>query len=150
MSDENPETHEFQTQIKWIGGKEGIIALEGKQDLPLSSPIQWDGIPDRYSPHDLFMSAVAGCYVTTFASMMKRMKQPLIAHQVSGRGVLNKHPEGGWLFTDIYITMKITVPKDAILTQVKRAVTLTKKYCHITRSISSKVHVKPNIIQLDE
>ena len=150
MSDKTPETHEFQTQIKWIGGKEGIITLEGKQDLPLSSPLQWDGKPERYSPHDLFVAAVTGCFITTFATMMKRMKQPLTAHHVSGRGVVQKHPEGGFYFTDFYITMKITVPKEAVLNQVKRAVTLTEKYCQISRSIASKVHVEPNIIQLDE
>jgi peroxiredoxin-like protein len=150
VSDETPETHEFQAHIKWVGGKEGTIVLEGKQDLPLSSPLQWDGKPERYSPHDLFISAVTGCYITTFASMMKRMKQPLTAHKVSGRGVLNKHPEGGWFFTDIYITMEITIPKKAVLNQVKRAVSLTEKYCQISRSIACKVHVTPNIIQLDE
>ena len=150
MSDENPETLEFQLHITWDGGKEGTIAIEGKQELPLSSPIHWDGKPESYSPHDLFMSAVTGCYITTFASMMKRMNQPLTAHKVSGRGILSKHPEGGWLFTDIYVTMNITIPKEASLNQVKRAVTLTEKYCHITRSIACKVIVEPNIVQLDE
>ncbi len=150
MSDETPETHEFQVQIKWIGGKEGTIALEGKQDLPLSSPIQWEGKPERYSPHDLFISAVTGCYITTFASMMKRMKQSLTAHKVSGRGLLNKHPEGGWYFTDIYITMEITIPKETVLNQVKRAITLTEKYCQISRSVACKVHVTPHIMQLEE
>jgi peroxiredoxin-like protein len=149
MSNETPETHEFQVQIKWIGGKEGTIALDGKQDLPLTSPIYWDGKPDSYSPHDLFISAVTGCYITTFASMMKRMKQPLTAHNVSGRGILAKHPQGGWQFNDIYITMEITVPEKAALNQVKRAITLTEKYCHISRSITCKVHVEPKIIQLD-
>lgn len=134
----------------WTEGKEGIIKINGKSDLPLSSPVHWDGKADAYSPHDLFISAVTGCYITTFASMMKRMKQPLSAHQVSGRGVLKQHPEGGWLFTDIYIIMKIIIPKDAILSQVKRAVDLTEKYCHISRSVACKVLVEPQITQLDE
>lgn len=149
MSDEPVEFHEFNVSITWIGGKEGTITLENKPPLPLTSPPQWDGKPNAYAPHDLFMSAVTGCYITTFASMMKRMKQPLEAHQVTGRGVLNRHPEGGWQFTDIYITMEITVPKNAKLSQVKRAVALTEKYCHISRSIACKVHVEPKITQLD-
>lgn len=150
MSDKKPESYEFNAEVVWTGGKEGTISLDGKPDLPLSSPIYWDGEPDVYSPHDLFICAVTGCYITTFASMMQRMKQPLQAHQVSGRGVLQKHPEGGWQFSDIYISMKITVPKEAVLNQVKRAVSLTEKYCHITRSIACEVHLEPNIIQLDE
>lgn len=149
MNDEPVESHEFNVSITWVGGKEGIITLEGRPPLPLSSPPQWDGKPDAYTPHDLFMSAVTGCYITTFATMMKRMKQPLEAHKVSGHGVVQKHPEGGFYFTDIYITMEITVPKDASLSKVERAVTLTEKYCQITRSIACKVHVEPKITQLD-
>ncbi|MFX0167790.1 MAG: OsmC family protein [Candidatus Hodarchaeota archaeon] len=150
MSDETVERHEFHVGITWTGGKEGIITLSGKPPLPLTSPVYWEGKPDAYSPHDLFISAVSGCYITTFASMMQRMKQPLQTHEVSGHGTLQKHPKGGWLFTDIYITMEITIPKDATLSQVERAVELTKKYCHISRSIASKVHVKATIHQLDE
>jgi peroxiredoxin-like protein len=149
LSNEPDEFHEFGVSITWTGGKEGTITLEGKPSIPLSSPPQWDGKPNTYTPHDLFMSGVTGCFITTLASMMKRMKQTLTAHHVTGRGVLNKHPEGGWLFTDIYITMEITVPKDASLSKVKRAVTLTEKYCHISRSIACNVHVEHKITQLD-
>jgi organic hydroperoxide reductase OsmC/OhrA len=149
MSDESPETLEFSVTVTWTGGKEGTLIVDGKSALPLSSPVYWDGKPNMYSPQDLFVSAVTGCYITTFATMMKRMKQPLTAHQASGRAVLKRHPEGGWHFSDIYIIMDITVPKDAKLSQVKRAVTLTKKYCHVSRSVSSKIHVEPKITQLD-
>ena len=149
MSEEAPDSYEFNANISWTGGKEGTITLENKPNLPLSSPVQWDGKPDAYSPHDLFMSAVAGCYITTFATMMKRMKQPITAHMVSGRGIVQKHPEGGWYFTDIYITMKITIPNVAQLSKVKRAVTLTEKYCQISRSIACNIHVEPKITQLD-
>lgn len=149
MSDEPVDIHKFAAKITWTGGKEGTIALEGKPHLPLSSPIQWGGKPGVYSPHDLFMSAVTGCFVTTFASMMKRMKQPLEAHQVIGHGVVQRHPDGGWFFTDIYIKMEITVQNNVKLSQVKRAVTLTEKYCHISRSIACKIHVEPKITQLD-
>jgi peroxiredoxin-like protein len=149
MSAEKPKTHEFGVEIIWTGGNEGTITLDGKMKLPLSSPVHWEGKPNAYSPQDLFVSAVTGCYITTFASMMKRMKQPLTAHQASGRAVLHQHPEGGWHFTDIYITMNITIPKEANLTQVKRAVTLTEKYCQVSRSVASTVHVEPKITQLD-
>jgi organic hydroperoxide reductase OsmC/OhrA len=149
MNDQPAESHEFNVEITWTGGKEGTITPKGKPSLPLTSPLNWDGKPNAYSPHDLFLSAISGCYITTFASMMKRMKQPLQGHKVSGYGKLLRHPEGGWHFTDVYITMEITVPKEAKLPQVKRAINLTEKYCHITRSVVSKIHVDAKIHQLD-
>jgi peroxiredoxin-like protein len=149
MSDEKPQTMEFDANISWDGGKDGTVTVEDKQAILISSPAHWGGNPTVYSPHDLFVSAIAGCYITTFATMMQRMKQPLKAHNVSGRGILTKHPEGGWDFTDIYVTMEITIPKDANLSQVKRAVELTEKYCHISRSVKCKMHVEPKITQLD-
>ncbi len=149
MSDETPKTIEFDVIVTWTGGKEGTINLDEKTELPLSSPVHWEGKHDAYSPQDLFVSAVTGCYITTFATMMKRMKQPLTAHQALGRAILRPHPEGGWHFTDIYVTMNIIIPKEAKLAQVKRAVALSKKYCQVTRSVASTVHVEPKIMQLD-
>jgi organic hydroperoxide reductase OsmC/OhrA len=149
MGAKSPESLDFHVEITWTGGKEGTIVPEGKPALPLTSPLYWDGKPQAYSPHDLFLSAISGCYITTFASMMKRMKQPIHAHKVSGKGQLQKHPEGGWLFTDVFITMEITVPKEANLSQVNRAIELTEKYCHISRSISCEVHLEAKVQQLD-
>jgi organic hydroperoxide reductase OsmC/OhrA len=149
MTDQPSETHEFGVQIAWTGGKEGTITLTGKPDLPLSSPVYWEGKLDAYSPQDLFVSAVTGCYITTFVSMMKRMKQPFSSHHAEGRARLHKHPEGGWHFTDIYIKMNITIPREANLSQVERAVTLTEKYCQVSRSVACKVHVEPKITQTD-
>ncbi|MFW9830734.1 MAG: OsmC family protein [Candidatus Thorarchaeota archaeon] len=149
MIDQPPNTHEFAVNITWTGGKDGSIAIEDKLSLPLSSPIYWNGTPDAYSPHDLFISAVTGCYLTTFASMMKKVRQQLEAFQISGRGVLEKHPDGGWHFTHIHIIMEITVPKDAKLPQIKRALDLTEKYCHISRSIKCKVLLEPKITKQD-
>ncbi len=95
MSDKPKKIHEFNVRVTWTGGKEGTIAIEDKPDLPLTAPVQWDGKPESYSPHDLFMSAITGCFITTFASIMKQIKQPIRAHQVSGRGILQKHTVGG-------------------------------------------------------
>ncbi len=148
MTKEQVENPEFKVNIIWTGGHEGDITLNGKPVLRLSSPVIWEGKPDAYSPQDLFISAVAGCYITTFAVMMKRVRQTLNAHHVTGRGVLHKHPDGGWYFTEIFITMNITIPKDANLTQVKRAVSLTEKYCQISRSVTCMIHVEPKITQL--
>lgn len=148
MPNEQTENHEFRVNIIWTGGHEGDIALNGKPVLRLSSPVIWKGKPDAYSPQDLFISAVAGCYITTFAVMMKRVRQSFNAHHVAGRGLLQKDPDGGWSFTDIFITMNITIPKEAKLTQVKRAVSLTENYCQISRSVACKIHVEAKITQL--
>lgn len=149
MGNDVSETHEFNAKVTWTGGHEGDITIDGKPSLPITSPTQWEGKLGIYSPQDLFISAIAGCYITTFATLMKKMQQPLKAHQATGRAVLHKHPEGGWHFTDIYVIMNITVPKEANLSQVERAVSLTKKYCQVSRSLTCKLHVKPNIQQED-
>jgi organic hydroperoxide reductase OsmC/OhrA len=149
MGDEATETHEFNASVTWTGGHEGDVILEGKPLLSITSPTQWEGKPGIYSPQDLFISAIAGCYITTFATLMDRMQQPVKAHQAIGRAVLQRHPEGGWHFTDVYVTMNITVPKEAILSQVERAVSLTEKYCQVSRSLACKLHIKPNIKQED-
>lgn len=147
MTDDKHKFHEFNVEVTWAGAKDGDIVLDGKPPLTISSPPQWGGRKEQYSPQELFVSSVASCFITTLATMMEKMEQPLTSHNVNGRAVLKRHPEGGWHFTDIYITMDITIPKEASVSKVKRAIQLTEKYCHVSRSLTSKLHIKPQITQ---
>ncbi|MFX1562113.1 MAG: OsmC family protein [Promethearchaeota archaeon] len=145
MNKDDAPVPEFKAVIKWTGGHDGEIAMEGKPSLPISSPPFWGGHGGRYSPQELFVSAITGCYVTTFGEFIKRMNQPIEALKIEGRGILERHPEGGFLFTHIYITMHISVKDEAASSKAQKAVDLTKKYCMVSRSVSCNVHVTSKI-----
>lgn len=145
MSKTDSPLPEFKTAIEWIGGHEGDAAFEGKPSLPLSSAPFWGGQRDRYSPQELFVLSIAGCYVTTFGEFIERMNQPVKNFRVEGRGVVGRHPDGGFHFTNIYIKMLISVDDEAAATKIQRAVDLTKKYCMVSRSVTCTVHVKSKI-----
>jgi len=136
---------EFKTVIEWTGGHEGDVAFEGKPSLPLSSAPFWGGQGDHYSPQELFVSSIAGCYVTTFGEFIERMNQSVEDFKVEGRGLVERHPDGGFHFTHIYITMHISVDNEGASSKIQRAVDLTKKYCMVSRSVSCNVHVVSKI-----
>lgn len=145
MSNADSPDPEFKIVIEWTGGHEGEVAFECKPSIPLSSAPFWGGQGDRYSPQELFVSAVAGCYITTFGEFIKRMNQPVEAFKVEGRGLVERHPDGGFHFTNIYITMHILVNNEEAASKIQRAVDLTKKYCMVSRSVACVVHVTSTI-----
>ena len=120
---------EYRTEFASSGSEALKKAIEFKPDVILL---------------DIMMPGLDGYAVCQDLKNRESTKDTEIIF-VSGKGKLHQHPEGGWYFTDIHITMDISVPKEANLSQVKRAVNLTEKYCQITRSLACQVHVEAKI-----
>jgi len=139
------EEHNFEVSIVWSEGHEGDLKVQGKPDLPLSSPPIWGGYGDRFSPQELFVASVAGCYMTTFSEFARRMGLTIKSLQVRGRGTVERHPQGGWHFTRIHVQMDIATPDEKTVHKVQRAVQLTHKYCMVSRSLKCQVEVEHNI-----
>ena len=139
------EEHHFEVSIDWKEGHEGDLKVQGKSTLPLSSPPIWGGHSDRFSPQELFVASVAGCYMTTFSEFAHRMDLTIKSLQIRGRGTVQRHPQGGWHFTNMHIQMDITTPDEKSALKVQRAVQLAHKYCMVSRSLKCQVDVEHHI-----
>lgn len=145
MSQEPVESFEFHVTVNSTGDHGGEILFEGKPTLPTSSPPVFGGAADRYSPQELFVSAVTACYLTTFGSYAKRMKVTVKSLSIEGRGVVQRDAASGWRFTDVFVVMHIGVPDAASKLVAQRAAELTEKFCMVSRSVRCPVHLDARI-----
>jgi uncharacterized OsmC-like protein len=123
----------------------GELVFDQKPALPMSSPQVFGGEADRYSPQELFVASIAGCFLTTFSSNAKRMKLTVNSLRIEGRGVVQRDAASGWRFTDIFIVMHIEVPDTISKGKAQRAAELTEKYCMVSRSVRCQVHLEARI-----
>lgn len=145
LSQDQVESLEFRVAVSGTGDHEGEIRFEGKPSLPTSSAPIFGGEADRYSPQDLFVSAVAACFLTTFVTFAKRAKVAVKAVDIEGRGVVQRDAASGWRFTDVYVTMRIGVPDTVSKSAVQRVAELTEKFCMISRSVKCQVHLDARV-----
>ncbi len=146
MNNDSDEHYEFPVAVQWLGEHKGELRLEGKPNLPLSSPTVFGGLSNYYTPQELFVSSIATCYLTTFMTIYKRMKEDIQDYKIKGVGIIERVPEGGWRFSKIVITLFITIPKSGSKMKIKKAVDLSHKYCMVSRSVNCQIHLE-SIIQ---
>jgi len=145
VSQDQVESFEFHVTVNSTGDHSGEILFDGKPALPTASPPAFGGEADRYSPQELFVSAVTACYLTTFTSYAKRMKVTVKSLSIEGRGVVQRDAASGWRFTDVFVTMHIGVPDAASKSTAQRATELTEKFCMVSRSVKCPVHLESRI-----
>jgi organic hydroperoxide reductase OsmC/OhrA len=70
--------------------------------IHFTAPLQFGGFEGRWSPEDLLLAAVAGCYTTTFRALAEYSKFEYNDLEVEARGVVRK-AESGYKFDGIVI-----------------------------------------------
>jgi peroxiredoxin-like protein len=88
----------FPVEISWPGGRRVIAAVPGKPSIEIATPVELKGEwPDRWSPEDFLVAAVASCYAVTLVAVASRANVPLRDLAISAEGAAgrdNREPFG--------------------------------------------------------
>lgn len=135
----------YHSNVEWKSDKQGFLRSEKKPDIFVSSPPEFKGIPDVWTPEDLFVSAVEICQMSTFLSFGGRKGIPLKSYKSSAEGVL-ENVEGKYRFTKIVVKPEIVVENSWTKEQVEEVVSSAHNHCLIGNSITAEVIIVPTII----
>lgn len=137
------QEYRFETFFEQLGGSRGVVRLEGKQALEVAPPPEFGGLPDTWSPEDLFVSAVDSCLMMTFAFLARSRGLLVASYKSHAVGVLTKEKDG-LRFTQVEVYPELTVEGGP--DQVHLARELLHKaegQCLVARSLSCPVKVFP-------
>ena len=98
----------------------------------------------RWTPETLLLSAVAGCFTTTFEAIAGPSKLDYTDLEVEVEGAVSK-ASSGYGFTEIMIRPKLTIPRDD---ERGRALELLRKVhalCLVSRALSVAQKFEPQV-----
>jgi len=136
-------SHTFSNDIHWDGERRGTLAIEGKADLPISTPPEFGGPPGIISAEDLFVASAGVCFHSTFLAMADKVRASFVNFSCRAEGTLEKVEGKGLLFTSIVLKPKVGIADLGEERPIKRALELAKKYCLVTNSMSCPVEMEP-------
>ncbi len=139
------KTFTYRTSVAWTANRQGTLRSSGKPELTVSSPPEFKGIPNVWTPEDLFVAALEICQMSTFLSFGGRKELPLISYTSSAEGVL-ENVDGKYRFTKITVTPTIVVGDSWTAEQVRQLVQAAHDHCLIGNSMTATVVVEPTII----
>ncbi|MDO9581283.1 MAG: OsmC family protein, partial [Bacteroidales bacterium] len=97
----------YRTNIKLTGKGEGIIESGNKPFIELSTPAEFGGKPEVWTPEDLLVASVNACLMTTFSYYAGKKGFKFISYESSAEGIVEL-VEMQYLFSRITIKPKIT------------------------------------------
>jgi len=142
MSD---DAHEYLVKLDWTHGRVGDLTVEGKPNIQVAAPPEFEGPEGIISPEDLFVAAATSCLMTTFVTFTKKMRFEFKSFSCDGHGTLDR-VEKGFQFTKLLLKAKVTVESEELVPKAERALELAGKYCLVSNSMKCPTEHENEVI----
>ena len=142
--------YEYAVETQFPGGKTGILKSDDKLPITFSSPPEFGGPEDYWTPETLFIASVCGCLTTTAMFLAKKKKIPVKNFKSRGKGVLEKSGKG-LAFTRVEVQAEMVIGfSETDLPDAQKFAHTVEKYCLISNSINCPVALDLKILPFKE
>jgi Predicted redox protein, regulator of disulfide bond formation len=129
----------------WNAGKTGLAKSESAPHaIHFAAPTQFGGLEERWSPEDLLLSAVAGCFTTTFRALADYSKFEYTDLEVEVSGTVRK-AELGYEFAGILIRPTLTISSLEQQAQAEQLLEKAKRLCLVSRALAMPQTFEPRV-----
>jgi peroxiredoxin-like protein len=137
--------HTYRVVAWWSSGRTGLAKSDSAPNaIHFTAPPQFGGVYGRWSPEDLLLCAVAGCYTTTFRALAEYSKFEYTDLEVEAQGVVRK-AESGYLFDDIVIRPRLTISSEEEQQRASRLLENAKRLCLVSRALTVAQTLEPRV-----
>ena len=140
----HPFPHRYLVSATAVPAGDILLNSPELPSLVTSTPAEFDGPGDRWSPETLFVAAIADCYLLTFRGIAAASKLSWTTIDCDVTGVLDR-VDGITRFTDVTVRASLEIPDGAQEAQAQRILQKAEATCLITRSLTSSVHLDARV-----
>ena len=137
--------HTYRVVAWWNAGKTGLAKSDSAPNaIHFAAPPQFGGLEGRWSPEDLLLSAIAGCFTTTFRALADYSQFDYTDLEVEVEGIVRK-VESGYEFTGLVIRPTLTISNTAEQPRAQRLLDKAKRLCLVSRAIAVPQVFEPRL-----
>jgi peroxiredoxin-like protein len=144
------DEHIYHVDIEWLEGRIGNLRSTGLNDeIHVATPPEFPGgVEGIWSPEHLFTASVSSCFFTSFTAVSEFSKFPFEKLTVRSSGKMSRE-EGKYVMSEIIIEPELLIADESLEKKAFRLLEKAEEICLITRSIKSKVVLKP-VVKIGE
>jgi len=136
----------YRVSAWWTSGRTGLAKCESSPNtIHFSEAAELGGLQGRWTPEQLLLCALAGCFTTTFHEVARMAHFEFTDLEVEIEGCVRRSRTAGCNFSEILIRPRLTVPleeqREAGLALLRRA----KAGCMISRAITVPQTLEPSV-----
>ncbi|MGZ4733252.1 MAG: OsmC family protein [Terriglobales bacterium] len=136
----------YRISAWWTSGRTGLAKCESSPNtIHFSEAAELGGLQGRWTPEQLLLCALAGCFTTTFHDVARSAKFDYTDLEVEIEGSVRRNRTAGCNFSEILIRPRLIVQsedqREAGLNLLRR----TKAVCMISRAITVPQTLEPSV-----
>jgi organic hydroperoxide reductase OsmC/OhrA len=135
----------YRVLAGWSSGKSGRVTSQSAAPaIHFTAPPRFGGVEGRWTPEDLLLAAIAGCYTTTFCALAEYSKLQYHDLAVEVRGALRK-ADRGYAFGTIAICPRLTIVAGEEQQRALRLLQKAAATCLVSRLLSVEPAFEPKV-----
>ena len=139
------EDHAYRVAAWWTSGRTGLAKSDSAPNaIHFTAPTEFGGLEGRWTPEELLLAAVAGCYTTTLRAIAGTAQFNFTDLQVEASGVVRK-AESGYSFTEIVIRPNLKIASSEERERALDLLRKAEKLCLVSRAIGTPLKFEPQL-----
>jgi organic hydroperoxide reductase OsmC/OhrA len=136
----------YRVSAWWTSGRTGLAKCESSPNtIHFSEAAELGGLDGRWTPEQLLLSALAGCFTTTFHDVARSAKFDYTDLEVEIEGSVRRNRTAGNIFNEILIRPRLTVHAEDQRETGLNLLRRTKSLCLISRAITVPQTLEPAV-----
>jgi len=138
-------THEYRVTAWWTSGRTGIAKSDSAPSaIHFTAPAQFGGIEGRWTPEELLLAAVAGCFTTTLRSIASKADADFTDLEVEASATLHKM-ESGYAFCEIVLRPTLRIADEAKGARALDLLRRAERLCLVSRAFAVPLRFEPQL-----
>ena len=133
----------------WTSGRSGLAKSDSAPNaIHFTAPKEFGGLEGVWTPEELLLAALAGCFTTTLRTMAGKVQFDITDLEVQASGTVRKSAFG-YVFSEIVIRPNLKI---ACSDEQEHALDLlerTERLCLVSRAIDVPLRFEPKIEVID-
>jgi organic hydroperoxide reductase OsmC/OhrA len=135
----------YRVAAWWTSGRTGLAKCESAPNpIHFSEAPEFGGLEGRWTPEQLLLCALAGCFTTTFQDVAQGAKFEYTDLEVEVEGSVH-HNTLGCNFCEITIRPRLTVHSEEEFEAALGLLRKTKAVCLVSRAITVPQTLEPRV-----
>jgi len=136
----------YRVSAWWTSGRTGLAKCESSPNtIHFSEAAELGGLQGRWTPEQLLLCALAGCFTTTFHEVARAAKFEYTDLEVEVEGTVHRNRSTGCNFDEILLRPRLTVQSDEQREAGLGLLRRTKAVCMISRAITVPQTLEPTV-----
>jgi organic hydroperoxide reductase OsmC/OhrA len=136
----------YRVSAWWTSGRTGLAKCESSPNtIHFSEAAELGGLQGRWTPEQLLLCALAGCFTTTFHDVARSAKFEYTDLEVEIEGTVRRSRAAGCGLSEILIRPRLTVHSQDQSETGLNLLRRTKSLCLISRAITVPQTLEPTV-----